>query len=165
MIVLTIISFYKPVLFVDLTFGEVTYQIDLRVFPVERFRFPGRRTNHSRSEQIVEMVGMGLSRRCSVSGISAIGILFSFQGFLKKNVYFVERYDIEVVVKIDVVGSGDNQQFLVVSRQPFVGVFAEITRMGLGPVYHQYGAAYFADVGEDRHIDECQGTGFDDSLV
>ena len=63
------------------------------------------------------------------------------------------------------VGSGDNQQFLVVSRQPFVGVFAEITRMGLGPVYHQYGAAYFADVGEDRHIDECQGTGFDDSLV
>ena len=52
------------------------------------------------------------------------------------------------------VGSGYNQQFLVTTRQPFVGILAEIAGMSFFSMNHQHGTADFADIGEQRYIDE-----------
>ena len=63
------------------------------------------------------------------------------------------------------VGSGDNQQFLVVSGQPLVRILAEISGVSLLAVNQQHGAADLPDIGKNRHVDERQGAGFGDSSV
>jgi len=52
------------------------------------------------------------------------------------------------------VGSGNNQQFLVTPRQPLVGILTEIAGMSFFSMNHQHGTADFANIGEQRHIDE-----------
>ena len=70
----------------------------------------------------------------------------SFQVRAIERLYLVERYFVEVVVEVGVIGAGDNQQLLVVAVQFLVGVLAEVARMGFLPVDEQHGIAYFACV-------------------
>ena len=75
-----------------------------------------------------------------------------FQILAIERLYLVERYLVEVVVEVGVVGAGDNQQLLVVAGQLLVGVLAEVARMSLLPVDKHHGTADFACVGQYRHV-------------
>lgn len=52
------------------------------------------------------------------------------KSFSEKVLYLVEGYHGQVVVEVAMVGSGDDEQFLVVSRQTLVGIVAEVAGMG-----------------------------------
>lgn len=88
--------------------------------------------------------------RCRFQKVSAIHVrrFISYPlNISGKFAYPVERYRIRIVVQIDMVGSGDNQQFLVVSGQPLVRILAEISGVSLLAVNQQHGAADLPDIG------------------
>ena len=57
-----------------------------------------------------------------------------FKKRIKKSFYLVKRYFLEIVIEVDMTGSGNNQKFLVVAGQFLERIFTELTRMGLLPV-------------------------------
>ena len=77
----------------------------------------------------------------------------------KKCVELFKRNDVHLIVKVSVVCTGDNEQFLVIAGQLAVRCFAEIAGVRLFPVYQQHGRADFAAVLQDRHIQERQRGG------
>ena len=74
----------------------------------------------------------------------------------KECVELFKRNDVHLIVKVSVVCTGDNEQFLVIAGQLAVRCFAEIAGVRLFPVYQQHGRADFAAVLQDRHLQERQ---------
>ena len=70
----------------------------------------------------------------------------------------VERNGVEIVIKVDVIRAGDNQQLLVAddrivavgarARHVFEGVFAEISGVRFFAVNHQNGRLNFGGVSQ-----------------
>ena len=67
--------------------------------------------------------------RCWRLGIESRHALF--QIFLKECLQLSKRNDVHLIVKVGVVGTGDNEQFLVVPSQLVVRGFAEIAGVRL----------------------------------
>lgn len=82
-----------------------------------------------------------------------------FQIFAIECFYLVERYFVEIVVEVGMVGSGDDEELFVVSLEFLEGVFAEIAGVGLLSMYEEYGVAYLVAVREYGHVDEGQRGG------
>lgn len=59
--------------------------------------------------------GLGIESRCAL-----------FQIFLKERFQLLKRNDIRLIVEVGMAGTGDNEQFLVVSSQFAIHGFAEI---------------------------------------
>ena len=57
-----------------------------------------------------------------------------------------KRNDVHLIVKVSVICTGDNEQFLVIAGQLAVRCFAEIAGVRLFPVYQQHGRANLAAV-------------------
>ena len=53
-----------------------------------------------------------------------------FQMFAIECFYLVERYLVEIVVEVGVVGSGNDEQFFIVSLALLESVFAEVAGEG-----------------------------------
>ena len=71
----------------------------------------------------------------------------------------VKRDFFHVVVEVGVAGARHNQQLLVVALQFLEGILAEVAGVGLFAVYNQDGAAYFAGIRQDGHVDERERRG------
>ena len=84
---------------------------------------------------------------------------------MEKMFHFSERDHREVVVQVDMAGTGDDQQLFVVARQFLECIFAEIAGVRLFSVDHEHGTANFVAVGEQGHVDERKGRGLVPSSV
>ena len=65
--------------------------------------------------------------------------------------HFVPGDDIHPVVQIHMAGVGNNHQFLIVSREFFEGIFAEIAGMGFFSMDKKYRIADFSLILQERH--------------
>lgn len=79
-----------------------------------------------------------------------------FQIFIEESFQLLERDDVHLIVKIGVVGTGDDEQLLVVAGELAVSRLTEIAGVRLFSVYQQHGGADLAAVLQDRHIQERQ---------
>ena len=75
-----------------------------------------------------------------------------FQIFLKERFQLLKWDHVHLIVKVGVVCTGDNEQFLVIAGQLAVRCFAEIAGVRFLSVYQQYGRADLAAVLQDWHI-------------
>ena len=74
----------------------------------------------------------------------------------KECVELFKRNDVHLIVKVSVICTGDNEQFLVIAGQLAVRRLTEITGVRFLSVHQQYGGADLAAVLLDRHIQERQ---------
>ena len=79
-----------------------------------------------------------------------------FQIFLKERFQLFKRNNVHLIVKVSVICTGDNEQFLIIAGQLAVRCFAEIAGVRLFSVYQQHVRADFAAVLQDWHIQERQ---------
>lgn len=77
-----------------------------------------------------------------------------FQIFIEESFQLLERDDVHLIVKIGVVGTGDDEQLLVVAGELAVSRLTEIAGVRLFTMHQQHGGAYLAAVLQDRHIQE-----------
>lgn len=77
-----------------------------------------------------------------------------FQIFIEESFQLLERDDVHLIVKIGVVGTGDDEQLLVVAGELAVSRLTEIAGVRFFSVYQQHGGANLAAVLQDRHIQE-----------
>ena len=83
-----------------------------------------------------------------------LGIAYEPEMLVEEIGQLVERDHVHPVVQIDMVGAGDDHEFLRLGRGR-VGGFAEIPRMGLFAVDQQDRARRnLLDVGQERHVHE-----------
>ena len=73
---------------------------------------------------------------------------------VEEHYHLVPGDDIHPVVQIHMAGVGNNHQFLIVSREFFEGIFAEIAGMGLFTVDNQHCGTNLAAVSEDGLVHE-----------
>ena len=77
-----------------------------------------------------------------------------FQIFIEESFQLLERDDVHLIVKIGVVGTGDDEQLLVVAGELAVSRLTEIAGVRFFSVYQQHGGANLAAVLQDWHIQE-----------
>ena len=109
--------------------------------------------SHAQKARLLIVSATGLSRLCAIPHRA------SLQVRLEEMRNLVKRNHIQLVVQVDVIGSRNNQQLLVVALQLLEGIFTEIARMGFLSVNHEHGAADFPAVRQEGHIDERERGG------
>ena len=70
----------------------------------------------------------------------------------KECVELFKRNDVHLIIKVSVVCTGDNEQFLVIAGQLAVRCFAEIAGVRLLAVHQQHGGADLAGVLQNRQF-------------
>ena len=85
--------------------------------------------------------------------------------FPEEGIDFVKWDLFEVVVKIHMVGSGNDEKFLVVSGQFFEGILAEVAGMGLFSMNQEAGGADFTAVSKKRSVEKRQDRGLVPALI
>ena len=107
--------------------------------------------SHAQKARLLIVSATGLSRLCAIPHRA------SLQVRLEEVRNLVKRNHIQPVVQVDVIGSRNNQQLLVVTLQLLEGIFTEVARMGFLSVNHEHGTTYLIAIRQDGHVHERQG--------